>query len=736
MSHSESNQNLEINSQEPKLEFMTNGTGDFGGFHFSSDLPDDYIESHGDHHETSHFFNRDLSWLDFNNRVLYQAMDDKTHPLLERVRFLSIYSSNLDEFFMKRVGYLKRIVEKNIPVKSPDGLQPIETLKKCREKINLQLQVLEDIYQNTILPELYGSGICIQKWEELNEEEQAQMTDYFRRKVFPILTPLAVDPSHPFPFLSNLSSSLGIKLHVPKHNQELFARIKIPTAIPQWAIISGSGSELPIKLISLKDLIRHHLSELFPEMVIDKVTEFRVTRNVDLDQVAEDPDDLLEVIEEELRLRRLANVVRVEIEGDTDPWISELLEEELELHEEDFYQLNHFIDFGSLSEIANLNIPELRYKPWKPVTPPALSDESLDIFQVMRSKDFLVHHPYESFSASVEKFIRQAVEDPHVLAIKMTVYRTDEKSPIIPLLIKAAEKGKQVVCVVEVKARFDEAKNLFWAEKLEKAGVHVVYGVVGLKTHTKIALVVREEHDDFKFYAHIGTGNYNSSTAKLYTDLGLFTTRPDITKELIQIFNYLTGLSLKRNYKNFLVSPINMRERFEELIETEIEEAKQGNPAHMILKMNSFEDPKLCEKLYQASQAGVEVDLIVRGFCVLKPGIEGLSENIRVISIIGRFLEHSRIYYFRHGAKQSENGQFLIGSADWMPRNLNNRVETIIPLKEKSLKKLCWDQFQIMLHDYQQAWDLHPDGNYKLRSSDSDENLGTQDQLMKWAKSL
>lgn len=337
----------------------------------------------------------------------------------------------------------------------------------------------------------------------------------------------------------------------------------------------------------------------------------------------------------------------------------------------------------------------------------------------------------------MEKFIRSATEDPHVLAIKLTVYRTDDQTAIIPLLIKAAEKGKQIVCVVEVKARFDEEKNLYWAEKLEKAGVHVVYGVVGLKTHTKIALVVREEHDEFKFYAHIGTGNYNSSTAKLYTDVGLFTAHHDITQEMVQIFNYLTGLSLKKNYKNFLVSPINMREKFVELIEKEINEAKNGNPAGIIAKFNSFEDAKLAELLYKASNAGVKIDLIVRGFCVLKPGVKDLSENIRVISIVGRFLEHSRIYYFRHGAKQAEHGQFLIGSADWMPRNLNNRVETILPIKDKSIKKVLWDQFEVMLHDKKQAWELNPDGNYKLlEPDDEDKNLGTQDYMMKWAKEL
>jgi len=680
---------------------------------------------------TDKFFDRDLSWLEFNRRVLHQAKDP-SNPLLERVKFLAIFSSNLDEFFMKRVGYLKRVLAQNRQLVGYQGLSLHKVLTEVQNQIRLLTREQDELFRDQILPELKQNGIELLRWNQLDAEDQDKLRLYFRSKVFPVLTPLAVDPAHPFPFLSNLSVSLGVKLKVPKQNKTsaskmLFARIKIPDVLPQWVAVNADPDQTPKRFVRLLDVIEHNLSDLFPEMVIEGVSPFRIIRNAAIGQVDdEDAEDLTEVVEEELRLRRLARVVRLQHRHLSDPWILNLLQEELELAPDDFYETAGELDYRTLLMIASLPLPNLKFKTHVPTVPTRLADEARDIFSIIRDGDLLVHHPYESFTGSVEKFIRQSVEDKHVLAIKMTVYRTGELSPFIPLLIEAAEDGKQVVCVVEVKARFDEARNISWAEKLEKAGVHVVYGVVDLKTHTKNAMVVRQEGEGFRVYAHFGTGNYNADTAKLYTDLGLFTCNPQLTGELTEVFNYLTGLSLKKNYKKLLVAPINMRERLMDLIRRESANAAEGKPAHIIAKMNSLEDKQVIEELYLASQAGVSIDLIVRGFCCLRPGITGLSENIRVHSVIGRFLEHSRLFYFQNGGKTPESGDYFISSADWMYRNLDRRVETIIPIMDKKLKKECWEMIQIILNDSCQKWQLQTDGHYTLAQNADPESLPSQ----------
>ncbi len=659
------------------------------------------------------YFNRDLSWLEFDRRVLYQAQDSKI-PLLERARFLSIFSSNLDEFFMKRVGYLKRVA---LQTQLPAAAGSASILSELRTRVLKLKEERGQCFHGVLVPELRAKGIDLTEWKDLGAGEKEFCAQYFRNRVFPVLTPLAVDPAHPFPFLSNLSVSLGVKLHVPKSKDRLFARIKIPHVLPQWVRVETEPHTVGVKLIRLRDIIESNLAELFPEMVVEKVMPFRITRNADIDQVRDDVEDLLDLVEEELRLRRVAEIVRMEHSAGPDPWMLNLLETELSLGPEDFYETEGELSYKPLEEVFALNYPDLKYRPWVPVTSPAFAEEKIDFFRLLKERDVLVHHPFESFSTSVERFIHAAVEDPEVLAIKMTLYRTGDQSPFIPLLIRAAEEGKQVVCVVEVKARFDEERNIYWGEVLEKSGVHVVYGVVGLKTHCKMALIVRREQGDFKFYAHMGTGNYNSLTAKAYTDVGLFTSNPKVNSELIEIFNYLTGLSLKRNYKKFLVSPINMREKFVELIQKESEAAQQGKPAHIIAKMNSLEDQAIIDLLYEASNAGVEIDLIVRGFCCLVPGKSGLSERIRVRSVIGRFLEHSRIFYFRAGAKTPQEGKFYMGSADWMSRNLNGRVEIMVPIEDKVPRKQCWDILQALLNDKAQSWELQQDGTYVHRAA-------------------
>jgi polyphosphate kinase len=490
--------------------------------------------------------------------------------------------------------------------------------------------------------------------------------------------------------------------------------------------------------VSLLSLIRNNLDDLFPDMAIVDVMRFRVTRNADLERDEEDAEDLLELMEEELRQRRFARVVRIEVGRDSNQWMLGFLMRELNLQPDDVYEMQAEPDFEDLRIIADLNVPRLRYDPWTPLVPPELGDEDEDIFSAIRRGDVMVHTPYESFNASVERFVREAVSDPRVLAIKMTLYRTGDDSPFIPLLVRAAEANKQVVALVELKARFDEERNIQLANRLEKYGVHVLYGVPELKTHTKTTLVVRQDPDGIRCYAHIGTGNYHPGTAKLYTDFGLLTCDAEITRDLVELFHYLTGRSLKRDYRKLLVAPVNMQARFLAMIDREIEAKAQGKPAHIIAKINSLEERRVVRALYRASQAGIKIDLIVRGFCTLKPAVAGLSENIRVTSVIGRFLEHSRIFYFRNGADDPLDGEFYIGSADWMYRNLLARVEAVVPIERRPLRERLWEVIQVMLNDQRQAWDMQPDGSYVQRTPPADapagSNPGTHVTLMNLTK--
>ena len=679
--------------------------------------------------DPTHFLNRDVSWLQFNRRVLAEAAD-KRNPLLERLRFLIIFSSNLDEFVMKRVGYLKHQISSGFTHRSVDGLTAEDQLSAIRKHINEDLEKQRGIYLG-LVAELERHDIFIYSYEDLHSEDQEHLNNYFKRKIFPVLTPLSVDPGHPFPFISNLSYSLGMILKNPQTDTVLFSRVKIPEVIPGLIALPRAEGEKKFRFVTTVTLVRSNLHHLYPGMEIQQTVPFRVSRNADVDHREDEAQDLLILVEEGIKERRLAECVRLEIHKDTDPSMTSFLKDSLEIVDEDIYLMDFPIDFSILKSIVDLDLPEFKFKPWSPIIPKPFFDNT-NIFNLIRQGDVLLHHPYDSFSGTVEKFIATAAEDPNVLTIKMTLYRTGDNSPFIRNLIRAAEKGKQVVCLVELKARFDEQRNIVWAQKLEDAGVHVVYGILGLKTHTKTALIIRQEHDgEIMSYAHIGTGNYHSQTSNLYTDLGLLTCNKKVCEEVVEVFNYLTGSSLKTDYNEILVAPINMKSSFMNLIQREIKNKKAGKPARIIAKMNSMEDEVITEALYEASQVGVEVTLIVRGFCCLKPGMKGISENIQVISIIGRFLEHSRIFYFANGSANPTDGDFYIGSADWMHRNLHNRVELITPIFDMKLKEKLWEFMDIMLKDNRQAWVLNEDGSYSQKTpAEGEEEHGTHSIVM------
>ncbi len=678
------------------------------------------------------YVNRELSWLEFNHRVLNEARDPRT-PLLERVTFLSIFTSNLDEFMMKRVGLLKRKLQAGLIGGGESGLTNSQLLTAIRGKIRPMLAQQADLYACEILPALAAAGVRILRDTELSESQQAEAQAFFRSRVFPVLTPLSVDPGHPFPFISNLSTSLGVTLRQPGREEKYFARVKIPEVLPSFVPLRAADGERHA-FVSLLDLTRRHLADLFPGMEIIGVMPFRVTRNADVEQEPDDTEDLLDQVEQALRQRKFERAVRLEHGPDPDAGVLEYLLSELELSPEDVYEMPGLLDYRALKPVGELQEPRLRYEPWIPLRPKVLADDEADIFAIIRGGDLLVHHPYESFDASIERFIRRAADDPAVLAIKITLYRTGDDSPFILSLIRAAEAGKQVVAVVEIKARFDEQRNIHLAQALEQAGVHVVYGFVGTKTHTKIALVVRADPDALRCYAHIGTGNYHVQTAKLYTDLSLLTCQPEVTGDVVDLFHFLTGRSLKREYRKLLVAPVNMMERFVQMIDGEIANRRAGKPARIVAKINSLESREIGDALYRASQAGVPVDLIVRGFCCLRPGVPGLSENIRVISVIGRFLEHARVFHFAAGAEDPRDGTYLIGSADWMYRNLYGRIEVVTPIEDRSARARIWEVLNVMLSDRRQAWEMKPDGSYAQRRPAPGDTgamlLGTHQALM------
>ena len=678
--------------------------------------------------DPQYYLSRDLSWLEFNRRVLAEALDFQ-NPLLERLKFLAIFSSNLDEFFMVRVAGIKRQIEAQVNKVTADGRTPQQQLNAIHERLLPMVTQQHQYFEQQIKPELAKNGIHLLSYIDLNQEQRTYLKSYFDERIFPVLTPLAIDRSHPFPYLSNLSLNLAVVLKNPETKEELFARVKVPSSLPRFISlpkelrVQENGEFSPWVGIPIGQVIAHNLESLFPGMDIQDYYIFRITRDADLAVQEDEADDLLLAIEQELRKRRVGgSVVRLEINSSIPDYLRDLLVNELELESEDIYTVDGLMGLRDLMSFISLPLPELKDKPWTAVLPRWMKEsediiasnpetDEKDIFAILRQKDVLVHHPYHSFSATVQQFINQAAHDPNVLAIKMTLYRTSGDSPIITALINAAENGKQVAVLVELKARFDEENNIQWAKKLEQTGVHVVYGLVGLKTHTKIVMVVRQEQDKIRRYVHIGTGNYNHKTAKLYTDLGLLSACPDLGADLTDLFNFLTGYSRQQSYRKLLVAPVNMRKRFLELIRREIEQANQGKTGRIVVKLNSLVDPEIIATLYEASQAGVGIDLIIRGTCSLRPGLEGISDNIKVISIIGRFLEHSRIFYFYNGGQE----EVYIGSADWMSRNLNRRVEAVTPIKDPDIAKELQEILGIMLSDNRKAWDLQPDGQYIQR---------------------
>ena len=653
--------------------------------------------------------NRELSWLDFNARVLALAERDDV-PLLERAKFLAIFSQNLDEFFQVRVAGLKDQVAAGIVAPTPDGRTPAQQLLEVRDRVETLVRKSEHIFLTQLTPALARVGITFSSYSELDEDDVKGLDEVFEARIFPVLTPLAVDPSHPFPYISHLSLSLAVLVRDPVTAQRRFARVKVPPLLPRFLVMPDGERFVP-----LEQVIGAHLDQLFPGMEIVDDYAFRVTRNADLTLEEEEADDLLAAVELELRRRRFRGAVRLELDADTSQEVRDLLQRELDLEDDDVYLAVGPLDLGGLWALHSLDRPDLKDPTYSPVTPrPFLvdEDERVDVFEVLRDRDVLVHHPYESFAASVEDFVRQAAVDAQVLAIKMTLYRTSGDSPIVRYLIRAAERGKQVAALVELKARGDEQANVEWARALEEAGVHVVYGLVGLKTHTKTALVVRDEPDGIRRYVHIGTGNYNSTTAKLYEDIGLFTSDPDLGADLSLLFNYLTGYGRNVHYEKLLVAPFSLRPRMKDLIlnEARAEEAAPGT-GRIRAKINSLVDPDMIEALYTASRAGVEIDLIVRSICCLRPGVPGMSENIRVRSIVGRYLEHSRIFEFANGSRREE-AAYYIGSADWMPRNLDRRVEAITAVEDAKLQQRLREILETNLSDDVLAWSLEPDGTW------------------------
>ena len=673
-----------------------------------------------------YFFNRELSWVAFNKRVLNEGIDPRT-PLLERAKFCAIFSTNLDEFFMVRVAGVKKKFAQQTDIVTDDGLKPDKQLQAIRDALVPLVTMQHEFFEKTLRAELHKNGVKLLDYKNIDKKHQHYLKTYFQEKLFPVLTPLAVDPAHPFPYISNLSLSLGVIVRDRLTGEQNFARVKVPSILPRFVKIPETDDHT---FVPLEQVIAHNLEALFTGMEILNYYPFRITRDAELDIEEEEADDLISALQAELRKQKFGAVVRMEIASDVPPDIRKELIGQLGITETDVYDIPGLIDLGDLMPLSFLPMAEFQDKSWKSVTHPRLKEADTNgknIFDVIREGDFLVHHPYQSFTTTVQRFIEEAADDPQVLAIKQTLYRTSGDSPIVHALIRAAENGKQVAVLVELKARFDEANNILWAKKLENAGVHVVYGFKDLKTHTKTALVVRQEGDRLIRYVHIGTGNYNPKTARFYSDLGIFSCCDNLGADLTDLFNYLTGYSRQTEYRKLLVAPVNMREKFLNLIQREINHQKQGYPSYIIAKMNSLVDPEIISALYEASQVGVNIDLIIRGMCCIRPKVQGLSDRIRVISVIGRFLEHSRIFYFSNGGEE----QIYIGSADWMPRNLDARVEVIAPVEDLSLVKELKQILEIVLADNRQAWDLKSDGTYIQRVPKDDEpEMSSQKHFM------
>ena len=708
-----------------------------------------------DLNEPQYYFNRELSWIEFNRRVLNEALDDRT-PLLERLKFLAIFTSNLDEFFMVRVAGLQEQVAAGVAKRTSDGRSPQQQLDEIAQRLRPIVTEQHAHFVQVLRSRLANDGVYLLDYVDLNQEQRTYLHDYFESEIFPVLTPLAVDPGHPFPHISNLSLNLAVVIQDPETNEDHFARVKVPKVLRRflplpldsfdptalhadWAAASSSDAPAAAPVwagVPLEQVIAHNLEALFPGMNILEYHPFRVTRNADIAVAEDEADDLLLAIEQELRKRRLGgSVVRLETLATMPAIIRDRLVGEMELSSNGVYALEGLLGLSDLMAFMALPLPHLKDDPQSSVVPRRIqrlsealdsSDDAEDFFAEIRKKDLLLHHPYQSFSATVQRFVTEAAHDPHVLAIKMTLYRTSGDSPIVESLIDAAANGKQVAVLVELKARFDEENNINWARTLERSGVHVVYGLVGLKTHTKTVLVVRREAEGIRRYVHIGTGNYNPKTAKLYTDVGLISADPELGADLTDLFNYLTGYSHQRSYRKLLVAPVNMHDRMLALIDREADRCRQGHHGRIVAKMNSLVDRKIICALYEASQAGVQIDLIVRGICCLRPGLPGVSDNIRVLSIVGRLLEHSRIFYFQNAG----DDEAYIGSADWMPRNLTRRVEAIVPIVDPTLKMDLQEILGVMLADNRNAWELRSDGQYVQRCPEGNARPHSSQQVL------
>ncbi len=679
--------------------------------------------------DPSKYLNYELSWLKFNFRVLNEALDPKT-PLLERVKFIGIVGSNLDEFFQKRVGGLKRQLQAGTQVLSVDGKSPLEQLELIRGEVQEMVRLLRSTFFDELVPAMSQHGIFFKSYQELSSEEQTGVDHYFDKQLYPILTPLVVDQSHPFPLISNKSRSFAVELEDPVTGEILFARVKIPANRPRW--VTAYKSDGKLTLILIDELIRAKIERLFPGARIRSANVFRVTRNADIERNEEEAEDLLELIEEELRERRFAEVVRLEVDAEAPEHIKELLMERMDVGPIDVFEITGPIGLADAVQLYKIKGTKgLKYPKWTPTLHPVFShpmdEPAADIFSIIRRGDFMVHHPYHSFATSVQRFVEEAAQDPNVLAIKQTLYRTSKDSALMHALMRAAEDGKQVAVLVELKARFDEERNIEWAQKLEKAGVHVAYGLAGLKIHSKMTVVVREEGDEIKRYVHLGTGNYHPDTAQLYEDLGLFTCDEEICSDVSELFNFLTGFAPAQKYSSLWVAPQYLRSNITQMIQQEAEYARQGIPARIIMKMNNLEDPLIINALYEASQAGVHIDCFVRSVCRLRPGISGLSDTIRIHSVVGRFLEHSRVYFFSHNG----SNKYFIGSADMMHRNLDARVEALTPIKNDRLRSYLDYMFGLYLSDNQQRWTIDYNGDHKkVNSPETEPKISVHNELM------
>jgi polyphosphate kinase len=673
--------------------------------------------------DAEYYLSRELSKLEFNGRVLAEATDER-NPLLERVKFLAIFTRNMDEFFMKRVGGLEQQRAANITDRSPDGRTPDEQWRDVLAKAGPLLERQARCYHDHLRPALAEEGIDILDYDDLSADEQATLDDYFESSVLPTLTPLTIDSAKPFPHISNLSLSLGVLTQQPHESEATFSRVKIPKNQPRLVQVGDTSGYVP-----LEQLVAANLSFLFPDVDVIEHATFRVTRNAEVRRNEEIAEDLVQRAEEVIERRQFATVVRLEIAETMSERMLDTLLSHLDVDERAVFRLPPPLDFRDFDQLLDLDRPDLTVEEWTPQPHPRLSrprhDSGQSIFEEIKRGDVLVHHPYHSFDDTVQQFLDEAADDPNVLAIKAAIYRTASDSKVVQRLIDAADNGKQVAVMVELKARFDEENNLEWANRLEEGGIHVAYGTIGYKTHTKTMLVVREEDDGVQLYSHVGTGNYHSETAKRYEDLGLFTANRDIGQDLVKLFNYFTGHSLHDEYRELLIAPGNMRERFVELIRREADHAREGKEARIVAKVNRLEDPEIIAELYRASRAGVDIDLVVRDICRLRPGLADVSDTITVRSIINRFLEHSRIFYFHDDG----NGRYYLGSADWMERNLDNRVEAVTPIHDSRIQRRLQHVLDLCLADNYKSWELHPDGSYTRRQPDEDEPIRNAQEI-------